>query len=122
MARNERIRKLNELLQVEAFNLADRLDTLNYHSRTEAVRDLSNGVYHKVDEMMKSIRDLGHNLVADGREEEREALRDMYALLDTVRKCSLEPESYRFFLDSLPALLEALGRWGEEGPLGEAAE
>lgn len=119
MNQNERIKTLNETLQVEAFNLADRLDTLNYHSRTEAVRDLSRGVYHSVDEIMKLIRDLGHNLTAAGREEDRESLRDMYALLDTVRKCSLEPESYRLFLDSLPALLEALNKWGESGPLGD---
>lgn len=117
MDHREKMIRLSDELQELSFNLADKLDTLNYHSGREAVRDLRDGAYSMTDRMMELIRDLGHNLVASGENETADGLLEMYSLLDGVRKCSLEPESYRIFLSGLKRLLELLDEWGDRGPV-----
>jgi len=116
----EKTAVLREELQVLAFNLAARLETLNFHSSREAVEDLDRRALPLVNQMQKKIRSLVHNLEAyDSREAAGaiEDARDMYSLLDLVRKCSVESESYHNLIKGLIPLMEKLDEWGRLGPL-----
>ena len=118
MEHDEKIRQLSDDLQVLAFNLADTMDTLNFHSNREAVRDLNRRAGPMADEMMQKIRSLVYNLdnekPGDFAEDIEEA-RDMYSLLDLTRKCSVESENFKNFVDSLIPLIEKLDEWGRLG-------
>ena len=116
MTPEEKIGILNGELQVLAFNLADVLDTLNFHSGREAVRDLNRNAFGIVEEMREKIRSLLYNLHQSGREDELEDAGKMDALLEVVHNCGGQPENYRAFVDKLIPLLELLNRWGERGP------
>lgn len=111
-------------LQRLSFNLADSLDTLNYHSMGEAVEDLGNGVYQTGALMRKNIKLLSVNmdrisaLFPDADAPDLgEELSLMYSILDILRRCTGEAKNYRDFLDSLHELLELCDRWGETDPL-----
>jgi len=102
---------------VAAFNLADELDSINFHSTREAVKDLEQKVFRPADDMRRMIRDLLHNLDAAGRAADGGEARRMYPLLDLARKCSVEPGSFRNFLDGLIPLIGLLAEWGDRGPI-----
>ncbi|MFA6451696.1 MAG: hypothetical protein WCX65_19650 [bacterium] len=117
MNHQERIKQANEELQVLSFNMLDELESLNVHSGQEAARDLNDRIFGMVDEMRKHIRDLLHNLRQINRTAEMDEVKEMDALLEVTRHCSVEPGSYRNFVSTLIPLIKLLTSWSENGPV-----
>ncbi len=113
----ERIEETGGALQVLSFNMLDELDHLNLHSGREAARDLNLKVFDMVDEMRKLIKSLVHNMKYLGLHGEIEEAMEMDSMLEVVRHCSIEPESYRRFIASLIPLIRLLETWSEIGPV-----
>ncbi|HOO55957.1 MAG TPA: hypothetical protein PLN69_03985 [bacterium] len=118
MSSQSRIAELNDEIQVLSFNLADELDTLNFHSSREAVKDLQIKAFRIADSLKHKINDLLHNLSNQGYEEEIEEALEMNSLLEVLMRCSIEPESFGNFVKSLIPLIALLNKWGENGPVG----
>jgi hypothetical protein len=119
--------EMDSELQRLAFNLADTLDTLNYHSLDETVDDLRKNVFSMSREMGGHIRKILKNLehVAGyfpdaGVTEIEASLKNMDSLLEVVNKCTGEVKNYKTFVGSLIPLLKLCGEWGERGPLAAA--
>lgn len=112
-------------LQRLAFNLADEIDTLNFHTMREAVSDMRRGVQRITAEMHEKVRSVVKrvetvsehfpNLAAD---EVMDEFTRMEELLDIVRKCTGEPKNYRDFIQAMPELIELCDKWGAQNPLG----
>lgn len=112
-------------LQRLAFNLADEIDTLNFHTMREAVSDMRLGVqritaemYEKVRAVIKRMEMITEHFPNLDADEITEEFTRMEELLDIVRKCTGEPKNYRDFIQSMPELIELCGKWGERDPLG----
>ena len=113
----EKIEQTGEELQVLAFNMLDELEMLNFHSGREAVRDLEDKLFGMADEMRKLIRDLFHTLQQLGRLGDMEEAVEMDSMLEITKHCSIEPASYKHFVDTLIPLIKLLTAWSERGPI-----
>lgn len=118
----ERIQDICLELENLSADLLDSLETLNYHSAGEAVRDLNAKAIRTAERMRTQVLALLKTLqlngyLAPGRSDEVAVgeLEDMNELLDNVRRVSSESKSYRHFLDSLMPLLKLLEKWSGEG-------
>ncbi len=113
----EKVDEIGGALQVLAFNMLDELDHLNLHSGRETARDLSLKVFDMADEMRHLIKSLIHNMKHLGLDGEVEEAIEMDSMLEVVRHCSIEPESYRRFIATLMPLIKLLNKWSESGPV-----
>jgi hypothetical protein len=118
MSGNDKIAALCEELQVLAFNMAEELDTLNFHSQREVAADMRRrGVFDSLDEMRDKIRRLERELRSSGRDAQAEEIVEMDALLEVMNKSGGEPEYFRQFVSELIPLIRMLDKWGERGPI-----
>jgi hypothetical protein len=116
-------------LQRLAFNLADALDTLNVHSRDEAVSGMRRDVFPISEMLALEIRRMTRAL-DDVRREYPSAdtaaldadLGDMDALLNVLHKSAGEMKNYKEFVSMLIPLLRKCNEWGEQGPLSACGE
>ncbi len=118
MSGEDKIALLCDELQVLAFNMAEELDTLNFHSQREAAADMRRrGVFDSLDEMRDKIRRLERELRSCGRDVQAEDVVEMDALLEVMHKCGGEPDNFRQFVSELIPLIRMLDKWGERGPI-----
>ena len=113
----------NEMQRL-AFNLADILDTVNFHSLSEAVGDLRRSVFRTSLDLQGLIRRVlkRQDQVAacfpeadvTGIVRELEA---MDVLLDLLHKCTGEVKNYKDFVDALIPLIRKCETWGGQGPM-----
>jgi hypothetical protein len=122
MRAEDQILELCMDIENQSSNLLDDLDDLNYHSKSEALRDLQQGVFRKIERMRTDVTSLLHKLDANGfikngkcKTKTIEDLQEIDALLDVMRKVNAEPKSYHHFLDVLAPLLQMLEKWTMEG-------
>lgn len=121
----EQLAATDQELQRLAFNLADALDTLNVHSKDEAVGGLRRDVFPISEMLLLEIRHMSRALDdvrrafpgADAKALDAD-LGDMDALLDVLHKCTGEIKNYKDFVAMLIPLLRKCAQWGEQGPLG----
>ncbi len=122
MTPEERISYLSGELQVLAFNMLDELESLNLHSPREAVSDLQDRIFGTAKEMSALNKSLIHNLSVLGRTGELEEAVEMDSLLDILRNCSVEPSSYKHFIDTMIPLINMLELWSNRGAVPNAQD
>lgn len=122
MTPEERIAKLSEELENLSLELLEGLETLNYHSLGEAVRDMKHGVFRTAERMRQEALTLLRTLSSNGYMTRPETdlktideLQELGAMLDVLRRVSAEPKSYHHFIEELPPLLKVLEKWTLDG-------